>query len=131
MNHIQASVTEVKSIDNLTVVSFDAHTTAMRMMALGMSIPLKSKSRVILGVKASHVSIAKNIQGELSISNTLLTKVESFNKGELLCSVKLRFHDALIESIITMDSAIAMNLQAGDSVVALIKSSDLSILEIV
>jgi molybdopterin-binding protein len=130
MNHIKARVTELKNSDDISVVSFDAFGTTMRMMALGMSMPIEPNAAVVLGVKASHISIAKNLQGELSISNTLWTTVESLKRGELLCSVKLRFHDLLIESIITLDSANEMNLKVGDEVTALIKSSELSIVEL-
>lgn len=130
MNQIPATVTQIRSIDNLTVVGFESFGVQMRMMALGMNALIEPKSRVILGAKASHVSLAKNLQGDLSISNRLEAKVESLKRGELLCSVKLRFHGTLIESIITMDSAEAMRLQEGDTVLALIKSSELSIVEV-
>lgn len=88
-------------------------------------------SIVMLGVKASSVSIAKHLESELSISNQLQTTLVSMNNGHLLTSVKLRFGDAILESIITLDSSKRLGLQEGDTVVALIKSSDLSILELI
>ncbi|MCJ7766073.1 MAG: TOBE domain-containing protein, partial [Thiovulaceae bacterium] len=56
--------------------------------------------------------------------------IERIDMGELLCSIKFYFSGHLLESIITGDSALRMQLAVGDTVVALIKSSELSILEV-
>ena len=130
MNRIAATVTAVECVDNITVVSFEAAGQKMRMMALALNTPLKAGSRVLLGVKASHVSLAKELDGVLSISNRLQVTVETVNSGALLASVKARFADTLIESIITRESAERMNLLPGDRVTALIKASELSILSV-
>jgi len=127
MNFIPAKITEIKSVESVTIVAFDSSNLTMKMMALDMNEPLEVGSSVVLGVKASHISLAKRVQEDVSISNQLLTSIDSLRKGELLCSVKLRFHDSILESIITMESALKMNLLVGDKVIALIKSSDLFI----
>ncbi|WP_200764022.1 TOBE domain-containing protein [Nitrosophilus alvini] len=82
-----------------------------------------------LGVKATNIALAKNLDGQLSISNQLTCTIEQINNGELLSSVKLRIGSHLIESIITRESSLRMNLKTGDIVVALIKASELSIIE--
>lgn len=130
MNKIKARVTDIKSMDNLNIVAFEAGEHSMQMMALGLNIPIKIGSSVILGVKASNVSIAKNMPTMISISNQLSCIVEELHKGELLCSVKLRFNNAIIESVITMKSLLKMNIKVGDNIIALIKASELSILEV-
>lgn len=130
MNKIKATVTDIKSMDNLSIVSFQAQADLMQMMALGLNLPLEVGSKVILGVKASSVAISTSLSTEISISNQLVCIVETLNKGELLCSVKLRFNESIIGSIITMNSVSKMNIKEGDSVIALIKASELSILEI-
>lgn len=129
MNRIIASVTAIKSVDNITVVSFESNGQPMRMMALELDKTLTPGSRVTLGVKASNISLAKAFEGMLSISNRLDVTVEEVKNGALLCSVKLRFGDALLESVITRESSQRMDLKAGDRVTALIKASELSVLE--
>ncbi|MHC3995578.1 TOBE domain-containing protein [Thiomicrolovo sp. ZZH C-3] len=131
MNRIEAYITRIERRDNITVVSFNADGQPMRMMALGLTSPIAVGTRVILGAKASHVALAKQLDGHLSISNRLEAVIETVETGALLCSVTLRVGPARMESIITLDSAETMALHEGDSVTALIKASDLSILEIV
>jgi len=129
MNRIPATITAIKAHDGITVISFTAAEQPMRMMALEIDDSLKRGSEVILGVKASNIALAKNPVGLMSISNRLDVTIEHINNGTLLSSVKFRLGDTLIESVITLDSSHRMNLQQGDTVVALIKSSELSILE--
>ena len=130
MNRITATVTSITSIDNITLIDFKAHDTVLRMMSLEQNLDFHSKSRVVLGFKASHVSLAKEPLEHISISNRLPVSIETLDQGNLLCSLKLRFHEHLIESIITKNSCIAMNLAPKETLFALVKASELSILEV-
>jgi molybdate transport system regulatory protein len=100
------------------------------MMSLELNKNIKIGADVTLGVKASSISLAKNLSTGLSISNQLQTTIISVNNGTLLASIKLRFEDFILESIITLESSKRLSLHEGDTIVALIKSSDLSILEL-
>jgi len=131
MNRISAKVTAIESVESVSIVAFEAAGQPMRMMSLELDGTLAPGAAVTLGVKASSIALAKAFEGELSISNRLEMTVESVTEGQLLCSVKLRFGEALLESIITRESAQRLHLQVGDTVTALIKASDVSILETV
>ena len=128
MNQIDATVTQIQSVDNITIVSFKSHNEELRMMALGLNLPIEVGSRVVLGTKASSIALAKEFSGMISFSNQLTCEIESINKGSLLCSVKLNFNGVILESIITVASASKMELEVGQRVIALIKASELSIL---
>ncbi len=130
MNQISATVTGIRCVDNINIVTFEAAGQTMRMMALELNNTLGIGSKVILGAKATNIALAKKKNGLLSISNQLGVTIESINQGELLSSVKFNFAGSVLESIITRESASRMALQAGDAIIALIKSSELSILEI-
>ena len=130
MNRIDAVVTTIDSFENITIVSFEAASQPMRMMALELDKSLVVGSKVTLGVKASNIALAREFSGILSISNQLKVSIESINNGKLLSSIKFSFAGSLIESIITRESVSRMNLQTGTKIIALIKSSELSILEI-
>ncbi len=130
MNHITATVTAIESMDDLTIVSFEAEGQTMRMMGLGLTLPIVVGSPVTLAAKASNIALAKDLKGELSTSNQLECVIESINNGQLLSSIKLRFGDALLESITTRTSALRMGLKAGDVVTTLIKASELSIIKV-
>lgn len=131
MNQISAKVTKIETFENITIVSFLAFGESLKMMSLEMSKNLQIGSIVTLGVKASSVSLAKNLESALSISNQLRVSIQEVNNGTLLASVKLRFGEAFLESIITLESSKRLGLVKNETLIALIKSSDLSILEIV
>ncbi len=130
MNRINATITDMQSVDNINIVSFEAAHQPMRMMALELNDALRVGSKVIIGVKATNIALAKEIAGILSISNQLNVTIERIDMGVLLCSVKFDLGGQIWESIITRDSALKMALKAGDEIIALVKSSELSILEI-
>jgi molybdopterin-binding protein len=100
------------------------------MMSLDLDAQIKVATKVRLVVKPSHVAIAKDFSGEVSYSNKLETTILSCENGQLLSSVKLKFFDSTLESIITLSSSKKMNLKVGDKVTALIKASELSIGEV-
>lgn len=130
MNQIAATITDIQSVDAITIVSFEVAGQAMRMMALELNDTLGVGSKVILGVKATNIALAKERVETISISNQLEVTIEGINMGALLCSVTFNFADQLWESIITRESALTMQLDVGDKIVALVKSSELSIVEI-
>ncbi len=131
MNQIRAFVHDIKSVENLNIVSFDANYHALTMMSLDLAKGLKKGVEVILSAKATSVAIAKNISGDLSYSNQLKVTIKAINRGKLLTLLVLEFDGLLLESIITTASHQRMELKVNDEVVALIKSSDLSIQRIV
>ena len=130
MNYIRAIVDKRESCDNINIVSFITDEQSLSMISLELSEQIKHGVKVLLGVKSTNIALAKNLTGFLSVSNQLKVKIDSLTMGELLCSVKFEFADELQESIITKTSAERMQLQVGDEITALIKSSDLSIVEV-
>jgi len=129
MNHIPATITGIDGHEGITIVDFVAAQQPMRMMALEIDPALGVGTKVTLGIKASNIALGKVPLETISISNQLNVIIEEIEKGRLLSSVTFRLGDTILESIITRDSLDRMKLQAGDAVVALVKSSELSILE--
>lgn len=130
MNKLEAKVTSIDSLENLTIVQFKFNGTTLSMMSLGLS-NIKIGSKVFLNVNSSHIAIAKNLKGEISLSNQFECTIQKLTKGELLCSLILNYQGSLLTSIITTNSLIRMNLRQNDKIIALIKASDLSIQEII
>ena len=100
------------------------------MMSLELSDIYVGKS-VILKVNASHISIAKNFIGDISLSNKLDCIIDKLDKGILLSSLKLNVKGTIITSIITTNSVNRMNLEEKDKVTAFVKASDLSIQKVI
>jgi len=130
MNYIEAVVQEIHCVDNINIVRFQAQEQSLSMMSLELDSSLAIGDKVILGAKATTVAISKALNEAISISNQLPSTIYKVDNGELLSSIKLRFFDATIESIITKNSSVKMNLKEGDEVIVLIKASDLSIVEV-
>jgi molybdopterin-binding protein len=101
------------------------------MMSLDLNPNVQIGKKVKLSVKPTNISIAKNLLGDISLSNKLVAIIQNVENGKLLCSLSLKIYDVLLESIITVDSSKRMNLQIGDEVSIFIKASDLSIGEII
>ena len=127
MNIINATIVDIKRYENISCVDFDAQGTKMRMVALELHNKLDIGVNVRLHVKATNIALATGKMESVSISNRLNALITHITLGEILCSVGLRLGDSILESIITKDSALAMDLKQGDTVTALIKSNDISI----
>ena len=131
MNKFVATVSSIESTQNLNIVKFNFFDEILTMMSLELNEKIKIDSKVELSLKATHITIAKNLKGIISDSNQLNAKIISINNGKLLSSVVLSVYDTTLESIITQESSKEMNLKVGDDVVILINPSELSIVKVV
>jgi molybdopterin-binding protein len=130
MSQITAIITDIESVDNLNIVKFDFLGQPLKMMSLGLSEEVAVGKCVILGIKPTHIAIGKDLSGLLSYSNQIPSKIISCEHGKLLSSIKLSVQDIMLESIITLESALSMDLKEDDEVTIMIKASQLSILEV-
>ena len=130
MSKLTATISRIQTLESLNIVSFTLGDESLKMMSLDLDESVVVGAKVSLNIKPISVAIAKNLIGELSYSNQLNSKIQAINKGELLCSIDLIAAGMIFESIITAESANNMNLQVGDTVSALIKANDVSILEV-
>ena len=131
MSKFIATIKKIQSIDNLNIVEFEFDGLTLKMMSLDLNDDVKIGKKVKLSVKPSNISIAKNLSGEISLSNKIVATIQSLENGQLLTSVILKINDTILESIITVDSSKRMNLQIGEVVTILIKASNLSIEEVI
>ena len=130
MNRINAKVSTIQREDHLTLVSFETEDETLQMIALDLSPLLQSGSLVTLGIKATNIILAKEFKGHISISNTPKACIESVSNGALLSSITLLCCNTTMECITTLEASKQLSLQANDTVYAMIKASDLSILSI-
>jgi molybdopterin-binding protein len=130
MSQIIATIKKIHNIDNLNIVEFDFFGKTLKMMSLDLNKNVQIGKKVKLAVKPTNISIAKNLFGEISLSNQIVVNIKNVENGQLLSSIILEVNDTTFESIITADSSKRMNLQKNEQVTILIKASDLSILEV-
>ena len=105
MSSIISVVTNIDNIDNLNIVNFEFYGMQLSMMSLDLNENIKVGTKVKLGVKPTHIAIAKEFSGVVSYSNQLKSTIKSIQNGKLLSSIKLSINDEVeIESIITVNS---------------------------
>jgi len=130
MSNLIATVSEIKTHDMLHIVEFKCQKKSLYMMSLDLTDDITIGKKVKLTIKPSHIAVAKDFTGEISYSNKLDCTIISIENGKLLSSLKLDFLGFILESIITLNSSKSMNLKEGDRVTAMVKASELSIIEV-
>lgn len=82
---------------------------------------------VKLYFKETEVSISKDAQLNISIQNKIECSIIAIKQGKLLSQINLSFGGQEIKSIITTESCNKLNLKENDSVLALIKTNEISL----
>ena len=131
MSQIIATIKNIRNVDSLNIVEFGFFNHTLKMVSLNLNKEITLNKKVELSIKPTNILIAKNLQGEISISNQLKAKIVKVENGELLSSILLKVEDTILESIITVDSSKNMNLVKDEEVLILIKASDLFIQEVI
>jgi molybdate transport system regulatory protein len=90
---------------------------------------LHKNSPVFVVCKETEISIAKNLSGSISTRNRIPCTVTNVERGELLSTIYLSYATYHLQAAITTRSVDALNLQQGDTVEALIKANEVSIMK--
>ncbi len=130
MSKITATIKSIASVDSLNIVKFDFSSNILTMMSLDLNSDIKIGTKVNISIKPTHIALAKDFNGVLSYDNQIKANIIEINNGKLLSSIKLLVNDEILESIITKESALNMDLKVEDEVTVLIKASELSIQEV-
>lgn len=129
MNRLTCTVSHIKHIDSVHLVTFTCGKQELKMLSLELP-HIKMHQKVNLIVKPTHVSVAKNFAGLCSFENILRGHVVDMERGKLLCNLKLKVGDTLIEALLTKEQFKKMDIKLHDELDIFIKASSLSILEV-
>lgn len=130
MNRFIATVKQIDNLDNLNIVKFEFLDQSLSMISLDLNKKIKVGTKVELTANPTHVAVGKDFSGMLSYSNQLQATIDEMENGELLCNLKLKIQNFILESFITLNSSKKMNLQKGDKITVFIKATELSILKV-
>jgi len=130
LNKIKAIVKKIHHHDSVNIVEFDFCGSKLSMISLELSSNIQVGTQVILGVKPSHITLAKDLAGQISASNNFETTITSIEEGELLAVINMEVLNTHFESLITVNSVKRMNLKIGDKITVLIKAGELFIKEV-
>lgn len=132
MNRIPAIVTGIQQSGAILLV--DAEYEGQNFSALMIESQqrpdwLIEGKTVDLVFKETEVTLAKQLQGIISMRNQLGCTITAVEKGELLSKITLKFKRVPIVSVITTRAVNTLGLEPGDEVVAMIKANEVSIVK--
>lgn len=132
MNKLPGKIKQIQSSDHFYLIEVNVKdiifTAVIAKMTFGSSV-VEAGRDVRIIFKENEVSIAKNIQGEFSLRNRFDAIVRQVEIKKILARIVLDFQGMPIVSIITAGSAQMLNLNPGDEVVCMVKSTAMSIME--
>ncbi len=130
MNILDGTILEIKTEGSLSLVKVMAHTCVITSLLIDTptrSHYLKEGNSVNVVFKETEVILAKNLEGSISVQNQLICSVQQVEKGELLCKITMDFKGAKIVSVITRNAFDQLKITEPEEVLALIKSTEISL----
>lgn len=130
MNVLNGIIAEIQSHEGLSLVRVKSNELVFSSIVLDTAATsgyLKKENPVKIIFKETEVIISKDLNPNISIQNKIPCRIESIKKGVILCQVNLIFNEEIIKSIITSNACEQLNLEENDSVMALIKTNEVSL----
>ncbi len=90
---------------------------------------LKVGNRVQLLFKETEVSLAKDLQGFISLRNRFPVSIISIDRGDILSAVNLNYSGKPVMSVITTRGVERLQLAVGDQLEALVKANEIALIE--
>lgn len=130
INTLQGTIHQVETDGHVSLAT--VHTEGETFTALSYTTPQNAswlqKGQVVnLEFKAGDMAIAKLFSGALSIRNYFKAMVTGIEAGNVLTEVILDYKGQTLYSVITNNAANALNLNEGDEVAGLVKSTELTV----
>lgn len=131
MNRLNGTISHIEHNDSISLV--DVSVESVVFSAILLETPASAPylcvgEAVTLLFKETEVSLAKNLQGDLSLRNRFAAKVTHVDGGEILSAVTLNFMDKKIVSVITTRAVKRLKIAVGDTVEALIKANEVALM---
>lgn len=86
---------------------------------------------VALLFKETEVSLAKNLQGEISLRNRFSVTVNRIERGDIMSAIGLDFTGQSLTSVITTRGVTRLQLAVGERIEALVKANEIALMECV
>ena len=132
MNKLPATITAIQQSGTILLVDTEVKGhlfSALLIESVSQPEWLFVGNPVDLVFKETEVTLAKGLQGIISMRNRMKCKVLKINKGDLLSMITLQFNNFAIVSAITTRAVNSLQLEIGDEVDALVKSNEVSLMK--
>jgi molybdate transport system regulatory protein len=127
MSQLRGKLTTIKKNSALHLLEFKLIAQSIKLLTLELPKFMAVGEFYSLCVKSTDIALAKDFSGTISVLNQLEATILSIRCEEILCSIVLDIDGIEVEAIVPKSSAEAMALSVGDSVVALIKASEVAV----
>ena len=132
MNKLPATITAIQQSGTILLVDAEVEGqgfSALLIESVNRPEWLEVGKAVDLVFKETEVSLAKELQGQISMRNRMKCRVQKVDKGELLSMITLQFNNFTLVSAITTRSVNSLQLEIGDEVDALVKANEVSLMK--
>lgn len=130
MNILNGTISQIQSHEGISLVKVQSNDVSFSTIVLDTpetSDYLKLQNPVKIIFKETEVVISKDLNPNISTQNKLLCRIESIHKGVILSQINLVHEQQIIKSIITRNACEELNLKENDTVLALIKTNEVSL----
>ncbi len=130
MNILNGIISQIQSHEGISLVRVQSNDVAFSTIVLDTpetSDYLKIENPVKIIFKETEVVISKDLNPNISTQNKLLCRIESIQKGVILCQINLVYEQQVVKSIITRNACEQLDLKENDTVLALIKTNEVSL----
>ena len=131
MNKLPATITAIQQSGTILLVDAEVGGqvfSALLIESINRPEWLEVGKAVDLVFKETEVSLAKNLEGQISTRNRMNCTVLKINRGELLSMITLQFNGFTIASAITTRAVNSLQLKVGDEIDALVKANEVSLM---
>lgn len=132
MNKLKGKIVDIKSSENISIVHVDVEGDVFSSIILeGKNSPAnyKVKDSVTLLFKETEVGLAKNLTGMISLRNRFKAVIKKIDKGPILAKISLNYKNHTIESIVSSQSTVSMQLKEKEEVEWLVKSNEVTLMK--
>lgn len=130
MNTLNGYISSIQSHEGISLVKVNSNNAQFTSIVLDTAETasyLKKGHFVKIIFKETEVIISKDLNPNLSIQNRIQCTIGSITKGALLSQINLKFGNAILESIITTNACEQLQLEKNDTVLALVKTNEVSL----
>ena len=130
MNTLNGTITAIQSHEGLSLVKAKSGNTIFTSIVLDTPetvsyLQLGHSVKIIF--KETEVIISNDLNPNISIQNRVLCSIQSIKKGVILSQINLLSGEISIKSIITTNACDQLELKENDTVMALIKTNEVSL----
>jgi len=133
MNKIKGVVKEIRSAQGISLIKVETPIGPVNSVIVGedgLHQYMAEGKNVYVLFKETEVSIGKKLEGKISLRNRFDCILEEIQKGDILSRLILNCRGHRVVSIITTGSVIDMELKEGDLITAMVKTNEVSLMEI-